>query len=401
MQTSEITSKEIKLLIIVGFVAMCGGLGIDIHLASMPAIMKALGTNKEHMQQSVSLYILGMGVGQLFYGSLSDKYGRKPILIIGLLFASFMSFPAAFVTNISSLLILRILQGFGAGVCFGLGRTIVADVLEPEVLARIGAYFSLMISISPLFAPTLGGYIQFYLGWQANFIVLGSILLLACALYGFFIPETNNHKNPKAFSLSGLLESGSMLLRHPIFVGAMLCSGIAMGANIVYATLSSFIFQDQYHVSPVVYGWIAAMTATSSVFGKLVAPSILKRVGILNGLLIGILLILTAGLFLLLCIFAGALSIVTIILGVFIAIFGLPFIMSTAMPLALSSFHKNRGLAGAMYGSFQTLIAFVASALVGAVAFYDDVVLAISYVILGLSGVLIYTRLILKNTKNQ
>src|SRR5436309_2599299 len=119
-----LTFEEFKILAVSVIFAICGMLGIDIHLASLPHIMAYMHTDKSHMQQSVSIFLLGMGVSLLFYGPLSDKYGRKPIVIFGLAFASIFSFASALSTNINTFLILRLLQGIGSGVCMGVGRTI-------------------------------------------------------------------------------------------------------------------------------------------------------------------------------------------------------------------------------------------------------------------------------------
>lgn len=175
MSSQKISAHEIRILAIVVIIATCSLLGIDIHLASLPFIMKYMHTDKTHMQQSVSIFFLGLGVSMLFYGPLSDKYGRKPIVIIGLIIAAIASFASVFTHNIHSFLLMRLLQGIGCGVCTGLGRSIVADILQGDRLASIGSYFAMFISLSPLIAPALGGYIQHYFGWQMNFIVLGCI----------------------------------------------------------------------------------------------------------------------------------------------------------------------------------------------------------------------------------
>ncbi len=399
MKKNSITLRQFSYLLVVGFVAMCGGLGIDLHLASMPFIAEALHTNQQSVQQSIAIYLLGMGVGQLFYGPLSDQYGRKPIVLIGLSIAVITSLAAAFVTDISSFLILRVLQGIGAGVCFGLGRTIVADMLEPEALAIYGSYFALVISLSPLLAPAIGGYIQHYFSWQVNFIVLGAVLFIAGLLYAKILPETNLHKTPNSFSFSVILENTKTLLAHRVFVGAVLCSGLAMGAAVAYTTVSSFMFQEQFHVSPVVYGWIVAATATGGVVGKFIAPFVIKRIGMFKGLYLGILLICFAGITLLTFATLNYLSVMIIVVIVFIAILGIPFIMSTAVPFALSPFHKIRGMAGAIYGFFQTMTAFAVSAIVGAVQFNETFVLAISYFSLGLIGIVIFYKLIYRGGK--
>lgn len=390
---SSITFSECKTLAIVIFVAICGTLGIDIHLASMPHIMIFMHTNKAHMQQSVSLFLLGLGVSLLFYGPLSDKYGRKPIVIFGLLVAAIFSFTAAYTTNIHAFLFTRFMQGFGSGVCAGLGRTIVADVLQGERFAIIGSYFSMFISLSPLFAPALGGYIQHWFGWQANFIVLGSILLVGVLLYAFFCPETNHFKNPDACKPKTLFENYHSLLTHPIFVGFTLITGIAMAANMVYATMSSFIFQSDFHLNPIQYGWVTAIVGVGGIIGKLINPISIKKIGGLKTLRLGLVLILLSGIWIGLFLITKMITISLVMIAVFITILGQSFINPTSASKALSMFHTKRGAAGALYGSFQMVTAFVASAIVGALTQDGLLVMSIAYILLALAGLLIYAKL--------
>jgi DHA1 family 2-module integral membrane pump EmrD-like MFS transporter len=394
MQSIEpVTFEEFKILLVTVMFAICGMLGLDIHLASLPHIMTYMHTDEQHMQQSVSIFLLGMGGSLLFYGPLSDKYGRKPIVIFGLAFASLSSFISAFSTNITVFLFLRLLQGIGSGVCIGVGRIIIADVLQGDRFSAIGSYFSMFISLSPILAPALGGYIQHWYGWQANFVTLGSILGAALLLYIFMCPETNKHINPNAFSVKGLYQNYKSLLMHPIFVGATLITGIAMAANMAYATISPFIFQIQFHLSPVTYGWLTAIAGVGGFVGKFVTPLSLRTVGSQQTLRIGLVLLFLSGMWMLFFILLKAINIPLIMIAVFFTIFSQSFITPIATSLALSPFHEKRGTAGALYGSFQMLTAFLSSALVGSIAQDGVIVLAVAYCILGFIGISIYISL--------
>lgn len=391
---TKVTFEEFKVLSVTVLVAICGMLGVDIHLASLPHIMKDLQTDQAHMQQSISVYLLGVGGSLLFYGPLSDKYGRKPIVIFGLTLATIASFATAYTTDITAFLIMRVLQGAGSGVCIGVGRTIIADVLQGVRFAIIGSYFAMVITLSPLLAPALGGYIQHWYGWQENFIVLGVILTVVLLLYTFICPETNKHKNPHAFTAKGLLHNYHLLLTHPIFVGCTIITGLLVASNMAYATISPFVFQMQYHLSPVIYGWVTALAATGSVVGKIAAPISIKRLGSDRTVVIGLSMVLLAGLWLLFLVEAGFANIPLIILSVFITIFSISFVGPIFTAYALTPFDKIRGSAGALYGSFQMLTAFVSSAIIGMFAHDGVIVLAIAYCIFGLVGIVTYFKLV-------
>jgi DHA1 family bicyclomycin/chloramphenicol resistance-like MFS transporter len=153
-----------------------------------------MSTDKTHMQLSISIFLLGIGFSQLFYGQLSDKYGRKPIVIFGLTLAALSNFLVFIYLNINYFLVLRLLQGIWCGVCIGVGRMIASDMVQGERYAIVTSYMSLFVSLSPLCAPAIGGYIQSWFNWQANFIVLGIIIILVLFAYILFCEETRFHE---------------------------------------------------------------------------------------------------------------------------------------------------------------------------------------------------------------
>lgn len=393
-EIQKLSFVQIKTLIIAMLIAMCGMLGVDIHLASMPHIMAFMHTNKQHVQQSVSIYLLGMGGSLLFYGPLSDKYGRKPIVIFGLSLAALSSFVAMFTVHIEAFLAMRLLQGIGSGVCIGLGRTILADTLQGDRLASLASHFGLIVALSPLLAPTIGGYIQQAFGWQANFLALGLILGVVMIIYALFCPETNLHKNPLAVTAHGVYENYIHLLTHPVFVGCTLLTGIAMSAVMAYSTISAFIFQVQFHLSPVEYGWITGIAGAGGLVGRFFNPFFIKWIGSAKTLIAGLILVTFAGAIILLFKFADVMLIPIIVFAVFLTLTSQIMISSNSTSRAMSPFHDKRGSAGALYGGFQMLTAFLASALIGSFSSGGINLLAIVYLILGVLGLSIYFTMV-------
>jgi Bcr/CflA subfamily drug resistance transporter len=331
-----------------------------------------------------------MGVSLLFYGPLSDRYGRKPVVILGLMIAVIASFSAVYTTHIHTFLITRLFQGVGSGVCIGLGRTIIADILQGDRFAVIGSYFNMFLNLSPLFAPAMGGYIQHWFDWQANFVTLGSILLFTLLLYAFFCPETNKFKNPKACNPKIVLQNYKSLLAHRIFVGCTFMTGIAVAVGMVYATLSSFIFQIQFHLSPVDYGWLTAIAGVAGFIGRFVNTVLIQKIGGQKTLFTGFIFLIAAGIWLLLFILIHEISILIIMFSVFLTMFSQSFITSNCSSKALSPFYDKRGSAGALYGSFQMLAAFFISGAVGMLVHDGVDLLALSFFMLGIIGTIIY-----------
>ena len=393
---APITRQELIVVVGVIFAAFAGSLGIDIHLASLPAIMTYMHTDKTHVQQSVSIFLLGVGGSLLFYGPLSDKIGRKPVVIFGLCLATLSSFATAFTHTIGAFLFLRLIQGVGTGVCTGLGRIIVADILQGERFATLGSYFGIFVGLSPLFGPVIGGYIQQWFGWQTNFIALGFILLIPLLFIIFFCPETNQHKNPKAISVTNLLKNYGVLFTHPLFIGSTLISGLALSVTMVYASVSPFIFQVEYQLTPVDYGWITASIGIASMVGRFITPKIVQRIGVPRTTYFGSACLLASGA--LLCIFQNfhILHIFVLLILVFMAVLSFTFIMPCVASIALSPYSKKRGTAGALYGSSQMLIAFGASSIASSIEHSGIKVLALCYLVLGLLCCIIY-RILIRN----
>lgn len=365
---------------------VAGYLGIDIHLASLPAIMRALHTTKAHVQQSVSIYLLGMGISMLFYGPLSDRYGRKPVVLFGLLIGAAFSFLCCLTQSIYPFLATRLFQGLGCGVCLGLGRTIIGDVVQGNRFIIVASKLSSLGAFVPLLAPALGGYLQHIFGWQANFLAFGIYILFAALTYGVLCPETHLHGH--TFQLKAVFSHYREIFSHKTFVLVAFLSGITAAIPMVYAALSPFILQEGYLVHPVTYGWIISFLAMCTLIPRFFAGRMIQNLGRGRYLefyviffFIGSLLFLGADLFKILSlplfIFFSALTVMARIGTVFVY---------TAY--AMEAFPTKRGTASSLYGSLQILIAFAVSGFVGLFSTDGVIVLVFSYVAMG--AILLY-----------
>jgi len=395
IRPAKVTAAEFKILGLAILLVLCGSLGLDIHLASLPNIMTYMHTDKQHMQQSVTFFILGVALSLLVYGPLSDKIGRKIVVIFGLSIACICSFMATMSTSIEIFLIFRLLQGIGSGVCWGLGRVIVADVLQGERLAALGSYLSMFVSLSPMLAPALGGYMQSWFGWQSNFILLGVFIFVVLMALVFFLEETNKNLNADAFRIRPLALNYLSFFKERVFVGCMLLSGISMSATIIYVTMSSFIYQHEFGVSPIFFGWLSVVVGIVGVIGKAISPKVIFRLKRYNTLILGILIILFSGLMLSVCIYFGFNNKYWVLLSASLRAVGVLFIAMIAMSMALSPFSNNRGSAGALYGSFQLLIPFLFSGIItSSMSLSGSSILALAMIGLSVMGLLVYFFLI-------
>ncbi len=380
---SPITRAEFIVLAITTFMACCSMIGIDIYLPSMPEIMRQLHTDQLHMQQSVSWFLLGLGVSLLFYGPLSDVYGRKPVVLLGLATAVCASIGCALSHTVMAFLIWRVVQGVGLGVCMGLGRTIIVDVLH-ERYALVGAYFAMFLGVSPLLAPVLGGYVQVYWGWRANFFLLALLVLCALVAYALCCGETNTHKGKKAFSLLGVWRDYRELLCHRLFIACALLSGMCAAVGVVYATSSAFILQMEFHLSVVHYSWAMMLVGAANILGKFFGPMIIRRYGRDSTLWIGTGMIFVAGALILLAALCHLLGVSWVIGMVIVSVTGQMLIMPMLVGRALTPFHDKRGAAGALFGGAQMVVACVSSVLMALFAQVGVIALGVAYCILAL-----------------
>ncbi|MDF1797470.1 MAG: multidrug effflux MFS transporter [Coxiellaceae bacterium] len=378
---------------IVIFIAMSGIMGIDIHLASLPAIMRYMHVDATQTQQSITFYIFGMGASLLIAGPVSDKLGRRPVVITGLIIAALGSFSAVFTQHITPFLISRLVQGLGAGACAGLGRTMSVDVFYDNPREPARAYFATMLGLSPLLAPMIGGYLQHWFGWQANFVFLGGFFLVLLIIYGAFCPETNLHINHSLQLGKILFKQYTDLLRHTGFILATVACSIAVTTNIAYATLSPFIFQLHYHLSPVTYGWLTTAASVGIILGRFVNGRLIKHFSNLHTIRIGLCLLLAAGIWLTFFVLTDLVNIALILVAVFLTLFGQALISGNAMILALTEQHNRRGIAGSLFGSFQSFIIFATTLIISLFSHEGTGLLAGTYLVMGLAGFGVYLLL--------
>lgn len=161
--------KHRLITVVILLLMVIGQMGTDVYLASLPAIHVALNTSTSTTQYTFSIFLAGFALSQLFYGPLSDCYGRKPFIIFGLLMFTVTGLFCAFSTNIIELLTARFFQGVGAGACTVIARAVMRDTFDGKDITKMNIYQSMVWSMVPISAPLLGSYIQYYLGWRYNF----------------------------------------------------------------------------------------------------------------------------------------------------------------------------------------------------------------------------------------
>ncbi len=363
-----------------------GSVATDIYLPSFPSIEVALHTPRSWVQLSLSLYLLALALSQLFYGPLSDKIGRRKIAQLGLMVSLFGTVLCMCSLDMFFLILGRILQGMGLGAGTALGRAIMRDVYSGDALARFGGMMAVGTSIFMAIAPAVGGYVQHYMGWRINFLLILIFTIIGVISIQFWLPETNRELNPAATKPKVILQTYLHLLKSPIFIGYSLCSSLAFGGLAAYFTSSPFLFQTIIGLSPVQYGWLALVTGAGLCLGGVLNAILIKLFGRHRILVVGIATVFFSGALMLGLGLSGYLNTMVIMLPMGFFTLGGAMMFSNSFAGAFQPFGKIAGFAGALYGCIQLLGGSAASTLIATIHETNQIPLALILISIGICG---------------
>lgn len=353
----------VELVLIVSLVAL-GPLSTDLYLPALPAIASDLHVGADSAQLTLSVFLLGFACGQLVVGPLSDRLGRRPVLLTGLVLYLAATLGCGLARTIGELQVARVLSALGA--CAGpvLGRAIVRDLFGPDRIARMLSYIGAAMSVAPMAGPPLGGALSAQFGWRGCFWFLGGISVLQLAGVLWLLKETNRRPDPDAINPCRILRNFGEFLRAPSFRGHVLCVAAAYGILFAYISGSSFVLQERYGLGPVAYG--AAFGAT--VFGYFLAGLFSARQGSWRPQQLmrrGAALSLGATLAALGALAAGWLGPLLLVGLMFLAFAGVGLTFPNALAGALAPYPERAGAASSLVGFSQMTAASIVGALVG------------------------------------
>lgn len=343
--------KSFLFIIVTLSIFMVPQLAIDLYLPGLPQMKSALNTSKYITQISLTIYILAMGISQLIYGPLSDKYGRKPVIVLGVFIFLIASLIVSIAQTGGIMLLGRGLQGIGMGASFTVASAILGDSFEGKQLALMMTLSSMVYALSPLLAPALGGFLTQYFGWRINFYfmtVISIILLISILL---FIPETNDQKNPNAVKIAHLIKNYLSMIAHVRFIFYTACLTMAFGMTIAFNVIGPFLLQVVLNVTPFYYGILLLFLGLAYLLGTSANSFSLKWFAIPSLISFGLSLMLVACIALGLSDFVGWFSPASVITWTSLALFGTGFVFPNCLSLALEVFPNNLGSASALIGS--------------------------------------------------
>lgn len=284
-------SFEAKLIFILSVLVAFGPMSIDMYLPAFSAMAHDFDVDVSLVQYTLASFNVGIALGQLFYGPLSDQFGRKKVLLGGMLIYIVASVGCALVVDVDHMIYLRFLQAIGGCAGMVTARAVVRDTFNGNQAARVFSTMMLIMGVAPIIAPTLGGLALLYFNWRFIFWFLGLISAVAIVVVYFYLPETlpAEKRNPHASKKS--LSTYYAIFHDKLFVGYALSAGLLQGAMFAYITGSSFVFVEIYNFTEQQYGLLFGMNAcgliaTSQInrflLQKMTYNKILLRAFILN-----------------------------------------------------------------------------------------------------------------------
>jgi DHA1 family bicyclomycin/chloramphenicol resistance-like MFS transporter len=354
------------LMLLLAMLTALGPLSMDMYLPSLPDIAHVLGAPVARTQLTISSYLIGFAVGQMIYGPLSDRYGRRPVLLaaVALYLASTLACAAA--QSVDLLIAARLLQGISGSGAIVLARAIVRDVYSGVQAAR---ELSLMGSISataPIVAPMIGGVLQAGFGWRANFICMSVGGLIALLVAGRLLPETlrpDNRASPLSFF--SMMRGYGAVARHRGFLVYLGIITTTYAGLFAWVSGASVVLQGVYGLSAVAFGFTFALGAAGYMLGAMIATRLVVRLGLDRTIGVGVVVIAAGGLSLALAVATGVPGL-WLVAAMALYLAGVGLAMPQAMAGALTPFPDCAGTAASLMGLVQPALAGVIDAGIGA-----------------------------------
>ncbi len=371
-----------------------GPISTDLYLPSLPGLERYFGADVARVQLTLSVFLVGLAAGQLAYGPLSDRLGRRPVLLAGVGLYVAASIGCALAPSIAALIAARLFQALGA--CAGpvICRAIVRDVHGRSDAARILSYMGAAMALAPALGPIVGGYVESWLGWRANFAILCTYGALGLILAFTMLPETAPHRGEEGGWLDSALRGYLSLLGQRVYLGYVFCSSLAYGGIFCFISGSSFVFVDIIGLAPQRYGLCFAAIVLGYIAGTLAAGRLTRRVGLERLVKAGGGISALGGLALIAAVLLWGANVPGILAPTIVYMIGTGLVLPNAMAGAIGPFPRIAGTAAALLGFVQMGLAAIGGAVIGHLADGTAIPMAAGIALVGTLQPLIYRLLI-------
>lgn len=342
-----------------------GPVATDMYIPSMPDIGRLLATDASSVQLTLSAYLAGFAVGQIIYGPLSDHYGRKPVLLAALGLFCAASLACAAAPNIEALIAARALQALGGSGAIVLARAIVRDLYTGARAGRELSRMGAIMSFAPVLAPLIGGIVQAWFGWRANFIIIVAVGMATIAITWRSLPETLPHRPVAPIAISGAIRSSATIASNRVFWANLGIVALSYAGLFAWISGSPFVLQNLYGLSAFEFSIAFAIACIGSLVSAAVAASLVMRIGMDCVIGLGTFALGAGGVAMVASLACGLPPVTSFVLAMALYNAGLMFAMPQAIACAMMPFPDRAGAASSLIGFVQQISAAMLGAVVG------------------------------------
>ena len=352
-------------ILLLGLLTTIVPFSIDMYLPGFPDIAKSMNVPSAKVALSLSSFFAGIGLGQLLYGPLLDRFGRKKPLYAGLLLYFITSIGCAYAVSIEALILLRFIQAIGACSASIAATAMVRDLFPPEENAKIFSILMLVLSVSPMLAPTIGSYMSEAFGWKSIFILLTILGVLISLGVFFFLPESK--PSDKNFSLkpTAIIKNYLSVIKEPYFIFYAFIGALGFASLFTYIASSPAVFMEHFSLTQKQYGLLFAVLASGLIMASQINTVLLRRFKSETIILTSVVFQNSIGVLLLLVSFLQLDNFWLIISILFFYLSTIGMVMPNATALAMKPFEKNAGSASSLLGFIQMGLGALATIIIG------------------------------------
>lgn len=355
-----------RLAIILGALTAVGPLAIDMYLPALPGIARELGVPLAAVQKSLPSYFIGISFGQVLYGPLSDRFGRKPALYLGLAVFVSASLGCAFTTSVTQLVVFRFLQALGGCAPLVVPRAVVRDYFDGRESVRMLSMLVLVMMLGPILAPFIGGQLLLRFGWRSLFLVLAAYGLIWLVLAAWLLPESLRPEQRRRASVGAIASTYGRILRDREYLAWVLSGGLVFAGLLAYISGSSFVYIELFHVPPERFGLYFGANAVglmiASQINRFLASRVPSDVIVRRMLPVAV----AAGLMLFVDAYTGFGGFAGILVPLFCFVICHGFVGPNTTALAMSPYGAVAGSASALMGTLQFVLGAASGSLVSA-----------------------------------
>jgi DHA1 family bicyclomycin/chloramphenicol resistance-like MFS transporter len=342
-----------------------GPLTTDMYLPSLPDIARSLDASTAQTQLTISAYLIGFAIGQIIYGPVSDRHGRKPVVLGAITLYCAASLACALSVSIQMLIVARAFQALGGCGGIVLARAMVRDLYSGSRAGRELSLIAAVMALAPVLAPIVGGIVQTGFGWRVVFLVLVAVAILGIAVVWLRLPETLTHRAAEPISIGSIVRSYRIVAGSGAYLAYVGLATMCYAGLFVWISGASFVLQSLYGLSPVAFGFVFALASGGYLTGSTTAARLVRRIGI-DGLIgVGSVVMAIGGVGMLIDVLLGVNSVIALVLLMAVYLAGMGMVLPQSFAGALTPFPERAGAASSLLGFVQQCLAAAFGAIVG------------------------------------